>query len=182
MPFWIREADAEVFVPQTHGMLNKSVMYLGSVLKAIPSGERRGRGSGKVAQLQGGKSNVAGPIQLTPEELASVSGQLNGGAGSIEGRLAQLAGQVAPVGRDWAGTAQAPFLTLWQQWQTSSRQLHQALVGIARLGVLPSTTTGPRCLARRPRGWANRKPRRRAGPWTRVERPSAGSITAWHRE
>lgn len=86
---------------------------------------------------------MAGLIKVTPEQLASVSGQLNGGAGSIEGTLSQLAGQVAPLGSDWAGTAQTRFLALWQQWQTSSRQLHQALVDIAQLmqqaGVAYST-------------------------------------------
>jgi WXG100 family type VII secretion target len=72
-------------------------------------------------------------IRVTPEQLNSVAGQLNAGASSIEGTLAQLAGQVAPLGSDWAGTAQARFQTLWEQWQTSSRSLHQALVDI---GVL----------------------------------------------
>jgi early secretory antigenic target protein ESAT-6 len=76
---------------------------------------------------------MSGLIRVTPEQLASVSGQLNAGAGSIEGTLSQLASQVAPLGSDWAGAGQARFLALWQQWQSSSRQLHQALVEIAQL-------------------------------------------------
>lgn len=72
-------------------------------------------------------------IRVTPEQLQGVSGQLNAGASSIEGTLAQLAGNVAPLGSDWAGVAQARFLALWEQWQTSSRQLHQALVEIGQL-------------------------------------------------
>ena len=31
------------------------------------------------------------------------------------------------------GVGQARFLALWQQWQTSSRQLHQALTDISVL-------------------------------------------------
>lgn len=76
---------------------------------------------------------MAGLIRVTPEQLGSVSAQLNGGASSIEATLSQLAAQVGPLGSDWAGTGQARFLALWQQWQTSSRQLHQAL---ADIGVL----------------------------------------------
>ncbi|MGN6244640.1 MAG: WXG100 family type VII secretion target [Motilibacteraceae bacterium] len=74
-----------------------------------------------------------GLIKVTPEQLAAVAGQLNGGAGSIETTLGQLAGNVAPLGSDWAGVAQGRFLQLWEQWQTSSRQLHQALVEISAL-------------------------------------------------
>jgi early secretory antigenic target protein ESAT-6 len=76
---------------------------------------------------------MAGVIRVTPEQLAQVSSQLQSGAGSIEATLAQLAAQVAPLGSDWAGAGQARFLALFDQWQTSSRQLHQALVDIAVL-------------------------------------------------
>src|SRR5690348_6625511 len=76
---------------------------------------------------------AGGLIRVTPEQLNAVAGQLNAGAGSIEGTLAQLAGNVAPLGTDWAGVAQTRFIGLWEQWQSSSRQLHQALVEIAQL-------------------------------------------------
>jgi WXG100 family type VII secretion target len=75
----------------------------------------------------------AGQIRVTPEQLASIASQLNGGASSIDGILSQLAGNVAPLGSDWAGVAQGRFLQLWEQWQTSSKQLHQALAEIAVL-------------------------------------------------
>jgi WXG100 family type VII secretion target len=74
-----------------------------------------------------------GLIRVTPDQLGSVSSQLNGGASSIDGILNQLAGNVAPLGTDWAGVAQGRFLQLWEQWQTSSKQLHQALAEIAVL-------------------------------------------------
>jgi WXG100 family type VII secretion target len=76
---------------------------------------------------------AGGLIKVTPEQLAAVGGQLNGGAGSIEGTLSQLASQVAPLGSDWAGVAQGRFMQLWEQWQTSQRQLHQALTEISTL-------------------------------------------------
>jgi WXG100 family type VII secretion target len=76
---------------------------------------------------------AAGQIRVTPEQLASVASQLNGGASSIDGILSQLAGNVAPLGSDWAGPAQGRFLQLWEQWQTSSKRLHQALAEIAVL-------------------------------------------------
>jgi WXG100 family type VII secretion target len=76
---------------------------------------------------------AAGLIKVTPEQLAAVAGQLNGGASSIEGTLSQLAGNVAPLGTDWAGVAQGRFMQLWEQWQTSQRQLHQALTEISAL-------------------------------------------------
>lgn len=64
---------------------------------------------------------AGGLIKVTPEQLAAVGGQLSGGAGSIEGTLSQLAGNVAPLGSDWAGVAQGRFMQLWEQWQTSQR-------------------------------------------------------------
>jgi early secretory antigenic target protein ESAT-6 len=76
---------------------------------------------------------MAGLIRVTPEQLATVSSQLNSGASSIEATLSQLASQVAPLGSDWAGVGQARFLALWQQWQTSQRTLHQALADISVL-------------------------------------------------
>ena len=56
---------------------------------------------------------------------------MRSGADGIDGTLAQLAADVAPLGGDWAGMAQARFSQLWQQWQSSSRQLQQALSDIA---------------------------------------------------
>jgi len=76
---------------------------------------------------------MAGLIRVTPEQLSSVAAQLNGGAGSIDATLSQLSSQVAPLGSEWAGAGQARFMALYQEWQRSSRQLHQALVDISVL-------------------------------------------------
>jgi WXG100 family type VII secretion target len=74
-----------------------------------------------------------GLIRVTPDQLSAVATRLRGGADGIDGTLAQLAADVAPLGSDWAGVAQARFSQLWLQWQTSSRQLQQALSDIATL-------------------------------------------------
>lgn len=75
----------------------------------------------------------AGYIKVTPEQLHSIAGQLSSGAQNIESINTQLRGQVAPLGSDWAGVAQARFQQLWEEWQRSSRNLHEALTGISQL-------------------------------------------------
>ena len=75
----------------------------------------------------------SGLIRVTPEQLQQVSGQLRAGASNVDGILAQLASNVAPLGSDWAGVAQARFQELWAQWQRNARGLNDALNGIAQL-------------------------------------------------
>jgi WXG100 family type VII secretion target len=72
-------------------------------------------------------------IRVTPEQLQSVSAQLNSGASNIESTLSQLSSQVAPLGSDWAGVAQARFHELWAEWQRSAQGIHEALTGISQL-------------------------------------------------
>lgn len=76
---------------------------------------------------------VAGNIRVTPEQLLSVGGQLNAGASNIEQINQQLQSQVAPLGSDWAGVAQARFQELWMEWQRSSKGIQHALQGISQL-------------------------------------------------
>jgi early secretory antigenic target protein ESAT-6 len=76
---------------------------------------------------------MAGNIKVTPEQLQSIAGQLNGGASNIEQINSQLQSQVAPLGSDWAGVAQARFHELWAEWQRSSRGIQEALHGISQL-------------------------------------------------
>jgi WXG100 family type VII secretion target len=76
---------------------------------------------------------AAGNILVTPEQLQGVSGQLNSGSANIDSINSQLQSQVAPLGSDWAGVAQARFQELWIQWQQSSRQLNESLQGISQL-------------------------------------------------
>ena len=72
-------------------------------------------------------------IKVTPEQLGSVAGQLSAGSAQIEATLQRLSSQVAPLGSDWAGVAQANFIGLWEQWQRDGAGLHQALTGISTL-------------------------------------------------
>jgi WXG100 family type VII secretion target len=72
-------------------------------------------------------------IKVEPEQLQQVSGQLSAGAGNIDATLGQLRSQVAPLGSDWAGLAQARFLELWAEWQRGATQVHDALTGISQL-------------------------------------------------
>jgi 6 kDa early secretory antigenic target len=72
-------------------------------------------------------------IRVTPEQLQQVSSQLTAGAGNVDGILAQLAANVAPLGSDWAGLAQARFQQLWDQWQRDAKGLREALNGIAQM-------------------------------------------------
>jgi WXG100 family type VII secretion target len=76
---------------------------------------------------------TTGLIRVTPDQLSGVATRLRGGADGIDTTLGQLAADVAPLGSDWAGLAQVRFGQLWHQWQTSSRQLQQALSDIATL-------------------------------------------------
>jgi WXG100 family type VII secretion target len=76
---------------------------------------------------------MPGIIRVTPEQLQGLSGRVSGGASSIEGELAGLAGSLAPLGSDWAGVAQQRFETLWVEWQRNARGLHEALLGISAL-------------------------------------------------
>jgi WXG100 family type VII secretion target len=72
-------------------------------------------------------------IAVTPEQLQSIAGQLNSGAGNIESILSQLEGQVAPLQSEWQGVAQARFQELWAEWHRSSRGIQEALHGISQL-------------------------------------------------
>jgi WXG100 family type VII secretion target len=76
---------------------------------------------------------MSGYIRVTPEQLQSIAGQLNAGASNIESINSQLQSQVAPLGSDWAGMAQARFHELWAEWQRSSRGIQEALTGISQL-------------------------------------------------
>lgn len=76
---------------------------------------------------------ASGIIKVTPEQLHAIGGQLNAGAQNIEQINSQLRSQVAPLGSDWAGVAQARFHQLWEEWQRSSRGIQEALHGISGL-------------------------------------------------
>ena len=73
-------------------------------------------------------------IRVTPEQLQALSASVARGSGDIDGTLAALRGQIAPlVGGEWAGHASAQFNGLWEKWQQSARGLNEALAGISQL-------------------------------------------------
>jgi 6 kDa early secretory antigenic target len=72
-------------------------------------------------------------FQVTPEALAGVSSQLSSGASNIDQMLNTLRAQVSPIRDSWKGSANQSFEALWTEWQTSARQLHEALTGLAHL-------------------------------------------------
>lgn len=72
-------------------------------------------------------------FRVTPEQLTHLSSRVGGSAGQIDRELRSLDGTLAPLGSDWAGTAQARFTELYRQWQDGARQLHNALEGISQL-------------------------------------------------
>jgi WXG100 family type VII secretion target len=72
-------------------------------------------------------------IQVTPEQLQTASRNLTTGASTIDGTLSQLRAQIAPLAGEWRGVAQQRFEALWKEWDTSAKQLHEALTGIAQL-------------------------------------------------
>lgn len=80
-------------------------------------------------------------IKVTAEELQQLSAQLQTTAGSIQGESDGARGQVqALVGAGWEGAASAQFDALFQQWDTSAKQLIEALTGIGALLKQAGTT------------------------------------------
>jgi WXG100 family type VII secretion target len=72
-------------------------------------------------------------IVVTPQMLMDSSRTVSGKAGEIDGSLANLSSHVQGLTADWQGQAQGQFTGLYNQWQTSARQLHEALLGISQL-------------------------------------------------
>ena len=81
-------------------------------------------------------------IKVTPEQLLTLSGRVGGGAGQIGTELDALSRAIAPLGVDWAGSAQAQFQALWTQWQTGATQVQTALDGISGLLKQAGTAYG----------------------------------------
>ena len=73
-------------------------------------------------------------ITVTPEQLSSISQQpARRAPARSRATLTQLGNLVLPLHSEWQGAARAAFENLWNEWQTSARNLHDALTGIARL-------------------------------------------------
>jgi len=71
---------------------------------------------------------------VTPEQLVELAAGVASGSAQIDGTLAGLGRQLAPLaGGSWAGAAAGQFSALWQEWHRSAASLNQALEGISRL-------------------------------------------------
>jgi WXG100 family type VII secretion target len=77
---------------------------------------------------------MAGGIKVTPEQLMTMSGNVQRGSADIDSTLQSLKSQIMPLlGSDWAGQASAQFQALFDQWQQNARGLNEALAGISQL-------------------------------------------------
>jgi len=94
----------------------------------LPPDESRGTTSSTLGERRDGTADQGHP------GAAAVRRRAARGRGCADrDHAGQLAGQVAPLGSDWAGGAQQRFETLWAEWQSSARNLHQALEGTSTL-------------------------------------------------
>ena len=73
-------------------------------------------------------------VRVTPEDLRAVSSNLNTGADSINEQLGQMRNQVQGlVDGQWEGAASQSFRDMYEKWNTSAANLHEALMGISNL-------------------------------------------------
>lgn len=73
-------------------------------------------------------------IQVTPQELQRVSGELSGGAGSIQDQNDRMKRQIDDlVQSNWVGAASSSFQELYEKWNTSARNLNESLNGISAM-------------------------------------------------
>jgi WXG100 family type VII secretion target len=73
-------------------------------------------------------------IQVTSEELQSVSGNLVTGSQDVSTRLGSMESQVkALVDANWQGAASDSFRDLWDRWHVGATQLREALDGISQM-------------------------------------------------
>ena len=73
-------------------------------------------------------------INVTSEQLQSVSSQLQRGSDDVSQQLSAMEAQVkALVDADWTGAASDSFRSLWDQWHTGAAQVREALDGISQM-------------------------------------------------
>ena len=70
-------------------------------------------------------------LQVTFQDLASGSSALKSGSSNIESQLQAMRSQVEGFHATWQGSAKNQFDNLLQQWESSGRQLLEALRGIS---------------------------------------------------
>jgi WXG100 family type VII secretion target len=79
-------------------------------------------------------------VKVTSEQLYTLSTNLKSGSDQVQGELATMRSQVAPLATDWQGAASANFQQLWQEWEQGAKQIQDALNGISILLVKAAQT------------------------------------------
>ncbi|MBB5868609.1 WXG100 family type VII secretion target [Allocatelliglobosispora scoriae] len=69
-------------------------------------------------------------IDVESAELRQQSDAVNRGAATVDETVQQLTGQVRDLSGRWRGSAAESFQSLWDEWQRSATQLHEAMTGI----------------------------------------------------
>ena len=71
--------------------------------------------------------------QVTPEELASLAGQLDTAATNINSESQAARDKVVAIEGSWTGAASSQFQSLFAEWKNGADQVQEALAGISRL-------------------------------------------------
>jgi WXG100 family type VII secretion target len=80
-------------------------------------------------------------IKVTSDDLMTVSGSLQSGAGEIDSRLKSMQAQVQSlIESGWQGAASSQCGSLFTEWNQGAAQLNQALEGISQLLSKASST------------------------------------------
>jgi WXG100 family type VII secretion target len=73
-------------------------------------------------------------IEVTSEQLHSVSSQLKSGSEDVAQQLHSMESKVkALVDADWKGAASDSFLQMWETWHRGASEVKSALDGISQL-------------------------------------------------
>jgi len=81
-----------------------------------------------------------GRLAVTSEELLSKGAMLQQGGVQVKSELDNMRRQLEPLHASWEGAASGGFQQLWTEWETSAKQLNEALEGISRLLNQAGTT------------------------------------------
>ncbi len=74
-----------------------------------------------------------GVLKVTSEQLIDLSGQLTRTSGEVQGKLDEMKNKIEPLVTDWEGAASSEFHRMWDEWQSSAKNLREALDGISTL-------------------------------------------------
>ena len=87
-----------------------------------------------------------GVVHVSPEDMEAVSAKLTAGSGEIDAKLLELHREVQDMATVFQGQAAEAFQGLFERWNSSGKELNEALSGIAEMlnraaGVYRDTDT-----------------------------------------